>query len=146
MPGEVEIPEEAKQAVYAAQREADGALSVSQVLQAAAPSLRAQGAEEAKRELEKRLEEKKRECEEARDRYGTAGNVDSEAYWQGKGHVQRTIQRLAALAPKERLEPVVTAARLWLRGEHGSRKPGRLVDVPAARLFDALSAIDQEND
>ncbi len=51
-----------------------------------APALRQQGAEEAEKRLTKRLEEKKRECEDARDRYGAAGNVDSEAYWQGKGH------------------------------------------------------------
>jgi len=39
-----------------------------------------------KRELEKRLEKKKRECEEARDMYRGVSNADSEAYWQGKGH------------------------------------------------------------
>jgi hypothetical protein len=39
---------------------------------------------------------------------------------------------------RQGLGEVLTAARLWLREEHGDSRPEEVVDAPAARLFDAL--------
>jgi hypothetical protein len=48
---------------------------------------------------------------------------------------------------RERLAEVVTAARLWLRAEHGETHPDLYeTDAPAARLSTALASLDSDQE
>ena len=55
------------------------------------------------------------------------------------------LRKQGAEQERERLKPVIDAARSWLIREHGDNRPNHPADEAAARLYDAFAALDSED-